>query len=407
MNRFRSSAAQPDDEAILDDALERMVRGDTSGLDRLDPEMRATVRQMFQWADESGLRTRRPPSTPQSSRPIRLRVAPALSTIAAVLVIGLIGLAGYLTLSLYPTDDAAPTPSIPAFAASAFAPLTAADCAREPRTEDEVLSILRAPARSDPSAPPMADAIGASPEASVPTAEEVRPQIDATLRGWVACHQFGDAYGAMAYESEDYIRRATLGAADLSVTSTITDAQLLERAGQSGIRPPDYMTTGEQVSDYIYVVESVISVGVEYSSPTVREVQANLVAVAPETGERLDEEATAFFVMEDGEWRLDQFIPGETTHSTEIGARIELGDIYFAPTELTVAIGDTIHLVNGGQAHHTFIIEGYNDNNPIDLPIGGVVWIVPDDLAPGTYTFYCGVAGHREAGMTGTITITE
>ena len=32
-------------------------------------------------------------------------------------------------------------------------------------------------------------------------------------------------------------------------------------------------------------------------------------------------------------------------------------------------------------------------------------WVVPDDLQPGTYTFYCEIPGHRQAGMEGTITI--
>jgi azurin len=52
------------------------------------------------------------------------------------------------------------------------------------------------------------------------------------------------------------------------------------------------------------------------------------------------------------------------------------------------------------------VVEGYNDDAPVDMPIGETVpWTVPADLAPGTYTFYCAIPGHR-ALMEGTITIT-
>lgn len=91
------------------------------------------------------------------------------------------------------------------------------------------------------------------------------------------------------------------------------------------------------------------------------------------------------------------------------GQTIQLdgGDIYFDPEELTVSIGDVIEMRNVGAAQHDFAIEGYNDDTPIDLPIGGEVveWIVPDDIEPGEYVFYCTIPGHRQAGMEGTITI--
>jgi cytochrome c oxidase subunit 2 len=93
---------------------------------------------------------------------------------------------------------------------------------------------------------------------------------------------------------------------------------------------------------------------------------------------------------------------GPTTH------RLEGGDIFFSTNEMTVAIGDTIELVNIGVLEHNFVIEGYNDDAPVDMPIGGEViqWTVPNDLAPGQYIYYCAVPGHRANGMWGTITVT-
>ena len=89
-------------------------------------------------------------------------------------------------------------------------------------------------------------------------------------------------------------------------------------------------------------------------------------------------------------------------------ATLEGYDIGWTQKELTVPVGGTIDMYNSGVLEHNFAIEGYNDANPVDLPTGGqhVMWTVPSDLAPGTYTYYCTVPGHREAGMVGTITIT-
>lgn len=81
--------------------------------------------------------------------------------------------------------------------------------------------------------------------------------------------------------------------------------------------------------------------------------------------------------------------------------------ISWSTTELTVPVGGTIKITNDGSGgEHNFAIEGYNDSDPVDLPIGQTVeWQVPADLAPGTYTFYCEIPGHRAAGMQGTLTI--
>ena len=102
--------------------------------------------------------------------------------------------------------------------------------------------------------------------------------------------------------------------------------------------------------------------------------------------------------------------PGATPEGTpSASVTIEAYEFGFMPGELTVAIGDTVGLFSTGQFPHNFIIEGYNDGAPVDFPKDGSTydWTVPDDLAPGTYTFYCGVGNHRAQGMEGKITVTE
>lgn len=88
---------------------------------------------------------------------------------------------------------------------------------------------------------------------------------------------------------------------------------------------------------------------------------------------------------------------------------LEAFDLGFDPTELTLAVGATLTLYSTGELPHNFIIEGYEDEVEVDFPEDGsdTEWTVPDDLAPGTYTFYCGIGQHRQAGMEGTLTIEE
>ena len=95
---------------------------------------------------------------------------------------------------------------------------------------------------------------------------------------------------------------------------------------------------------------------------------------------------------------------GEAAQTVELSAP----GITWSTNEITIAQGGTIHLVNDGSGGpHNFAIEGYNDDAPVDMPSGSESdWTVPDDLQPGTYTFYCEIPGHRQAGMEGTITIT-
>ncbi|MEJ7762883.1 MAG: plastocyanin/azurin family copper-binding protein [Thermomicrobiales bacterium] len=85
---------------------------------------------------------------------------------------------------------------------------------------------------------------------------------------------------------------------------------------------------------------------------------------------------------------------------------LEAVDIAWNQETLDVPTGGSIDLVNLGQAPHNFVVEGYNDDAPVDMPIGGEVvnWPIPADLAEGEYVYYCAVPGHR-ALMEGVLTI--
>ena len=82
-------------------------------------------------------------------------------------------------------------------------------------------------------------------------------------------------------------------------------------------------------------------------------------------------------------------------------------DIAFDTTSLTSKPGKvTIDLTNPSALEHDVAIEGQDGQE-----IAGSELIaesktsVSAELAPGTYTFYCTVPGHREAGMEGTLTV--
>jgi plastocyanin len=79
----------------------------------------------------------------------------------------------------------------------------------------------------------------------------------------------------------------------------------------------------------------------------------------------------------------------------------------FTKTEITAPAGDdTIYFDIPSSTDHNVLIEDADGN-----VIAGTDTIsagktsTTADLKPGTYTFYCSIPGHREAGMEGTITV--
>lgn len=80
-------------------------------------------------------------------------------------------------------------------------------------------------------------------------------------------------------------------------------------------------------------------------------------------------------------------------------------DIGFDVTELSIAADTdvTITFTNTGFLEHDFAIEGTDFQTAI-LQNGGTEDLVVN-LPAGEYLYYCTVAGHREAGMQGTLTV--
>lgn len=76
-----------------------------------------------------------------------------------------------------------------------------------------------------------------------------------------------------------------------------------------------------------------------------------------------------------------------------------------APTEVAAGTVE-FALDNQGAIEHNVVIEELDDEVVVEAPGGGTDTGTVE-LEPGEYTYYCDIAGHRAAGMEGTLTVTE
>ncbi|HEV3364084.1 MAG TPA: cupredoxin domain-containing protein [Acidimicrobiia bacterium] len=88
-----------------------------------------------------------------------------------------------------------------------------------------------------------------------------------------------------------------------------------------------------------------------------------------------------------------------------LNATITAYDIGFREPDVTVPAGRVrIGLVDEGRLPHTLVIEGVPSFKRLEVVGQGDRVTETFTIAPGTYTFYCDVPGHRQAGMHGVIT---
>lgn len=94
-----------------------------------------------------------------------------------------------------------------------------------------------------------------------------------------------------------------------------------------------------------------------------------------------------------------------TTDASGAALNVEAHDISFTPRELQAAAGDvTIRYTNSGVIQHTLLIDGV-DGFKLDVTKSGDADTGTVKLAPGAYTIYCDVPGHRAAGMEGRLLV--
>jgi plastocyanin len=83
------------------------------------------------------------------------------------------------------------------------------------------------------------------------------------------------------------------------------------------------------------------------------------------------------------------------------------GQLAFTKTELSVPAGSvTVDFENASSTPHDVVVEDADGNELIHTDtISASSATATAELEPGTYTFFCSVDSHREAGMEGTLTV--
>jgi FtsP/CotA-like multicopper oxidase with cupredoxin domain len=84
---------------------------------------------------------------------------------------------------------------------------------------------------------------------------------------------------------------------------------------------------------------------------------------------------------------------------------VSLSDFAIDPSAITVPEGGSLHVTNDGATAHNLTIADTDLATP-DIPTGGSEELDVSSLAVGSYEVSCLIAGHAEAGMTGTLEVT-
>ena len=89
--------------------------------------------------------------------------------------------------------------------------------------------------------------------------------------------------------------------------------------------------------------------------------------------------------------------------------QVTASEMKFEPAAITVPAGETTFQVrNGGTVIHEFeVFSGETLVDEVEDIVPGQTKDLTVNLETGEYTFVCMEPGHEEAGMKGTLTVTE
>ena len=87
---------------------------------------------------------------------------------------------------------------------------------------------------------------------------------------------------------------------------------------------------------------------------------------------------------------------------------VKAADIMFDPMTLSAKVGQpvTVNFQNAGALEHSFIIDKLNVKLE-HVQAGQTATVTFTPTAAGAYEFYCNVAGHKDAGRKGTLTVSS
>ncbi|HUY73694.1 MAG TPA: cupredoxin domain-containing protein [Candidatus Dormibacteraeota bacterium] len=89
---------------------------------------------------------------------------------------------------------------------------------------------------------------------------------------------------------------------------------------------------------------------------------------------------------------------------------VTLTEFSFSPSSISAPSGKVVfYLVNAGTISHDMIISDSSDNRVAGsdlISAGDSIVFTVDNIAAGTYPFYCDQTGHEASGMKGTLTVT-